>query len=70
MKRIKLLGFTLFRKDQLIIQHGYICSSRNYLPKNLQREIPHEHIVMNVSSPAERFCQVTGMMKRQEERWD
>lgn len=61
-------GLCCFTKNNSSIQNGYTSSSRNCLPKNPQREIPHEHTVINVSDPAERFCQVTGMMKRQEER--
>lgn len=60
----------LFHKEQLIQPEWLCVYQQKLLVKESAKRSTTEHIVMNVSSPAEIFCQVRGMVKRQEERWN
>lgn len=68
--RINVFWVVLFHKEQFIQLEWLRVYQQKLLAKESAKRSPTEHIVMNVSSPAERFCQVKGMVKRQEERWD
>lgn len=60
----------LFHKEQLIQPEWLYVYQQKLLAKESAKRNLTEHVVMNVSSPTDRFCQVSGMVKRQKERWD